>query len=225
MLNRTLVVVLLLVSPCLAQPVPRIDGPTSGTPGDIIFLDASKSTADHFDWLIDSSGVSLPSKSALTHVVVDGGKKVLLASYPGTWRISLAVGDKNGVKQLQWKIVVAGGTPGPDPPPPTDDKFDLSDEAREWLKSVPAAYRTPARDISETLNEIGARWKEAGSIKAMETLVTFGVGVSLAPLGANASKWGEFFAAANLSLDKLKTGGATAEQYGKALQSIAKGMK
>lgn len=126
-------------------PVPAINGPTTARTGDLILLDASGSTATHFDWLVDTSGVQVPSngadfaKSAAAklrglgwevkppkkaegghYLILDGGKRLLLASYPGTWRVSLAVGNANGVKQLPWTLVVQGH--GPQPPPEPEPK-------------------------------------------------------------------------------------------------------
>ena len=149
---RTLAVLLLMSAVAAAQtkPVPKIKGPTKARTGDIIILDASESTADHFHWLIDDSSVTVPEgsmqsaqkmadqlrqlgfkveppKDAKTsnYLMIDGGKKLILASYPGTWKIILAVGNKGGVDQLAWTLVVQGAKPtpnpgpGPTPPAPT----------------------------------------------------------------------------------------------------------
>lgn len=156
---RTLAALLLLCAVAAADaPVAKIAGPTSGRPGDILILDASGSAATFHDWSIDTADVQVPADHTLesfrttvesmraagfrvtaprtdsppVYMLLDGGTRVLLASYPGTYRVSLAVGNAEGVDQLQWKLVVAGGAPvppkpdDPDPPPPPPDKYGLT---------------------------------------------------------------------------------------------------
>lgn len=250
-----------------APPVPAITGPTTARTGDLIFLDASGSTATHFDWLVDTSGVSIPTNGAesaqsmaeklrklgfkveppknsaasATYLVLDGGKKLLLASYPGTWRVSLAVGNSEGVKQLPWTLVVAGNGPLPPPPKPDDPKppgpppikTDYSAEAKQWLATVPVASRniithkglTVQKNLADTLNEVGMQADRAGSIAAMDILLEIGIKAVFKPLGPKAADWAKFAASADAVLNDLKSKGATPSQYGAALISIAKGIQ
>lgn len=144
---RTFAAVMLLSGVVFAEPpVAGISGPEKGRPGDILILSASE--ADHVDWLVDSSDVAVPVEDAAAkleetaealraagftveppatnappvYLELDGGKRLLLASYPGTYRVSLAVGNADGVDQTSVKVVVSGGKPpkpdDPDPPTP-----------------------------------------------------------------------------------------------------------
>lgn len=247
------------------DPVPMITGPVVARTGDIVILDASGSTADHFDWLVDTSGVLFPSRESKAttaeiaklrakgfdikplartppaFMIMGDGKKLLLASYPGIWKISLAVGNENGVKQLPWIIVITNNgpqpPPGPKPDPPKPDppglNTNLTAAARTWLATVPASSRnhkdrkgiTIQKNLRDTLHEIGISAVKAGSIAAMETLLQIGIQASFTPLGAKALDWKSFAESANKALDDLKDKGATPAQYGAALISIAKGLE
>lgn len=164
-----------------APPEPKIAGPTKATPGAIVILDASESVADHFDWLIDDSGVQVPDNDATaafeaaaealrqagfrvtgpksdrppTHVMLDNGKRVLLASYPGTYRISLAVGNAEGVRQLPWQVIIAGHGPQPPPNPPDPP-----------VPPVPPVPPTPT-NLTE---QIAAAVKSAGLTSTEDTI-------------------------------------------------------
>lgn len=248
-----------------AGPTPKITAATSANVGDIIIIDAAESIADHFSWIVDSSGVRFPADGSglstktvdqlmklgwkppatksgrVEYMILEGGKKLILASYPGTWKVVLAVSNKDGVKQLAHTMTVTGGGTEPpdvpdDPDDPPDDpklKTDFSAEAKTWLATVKRSSRdkkdssgiTVQENLHDTLVEIGNRWKKAGSIAVMETLLGVGIQATLTPLGAKAKDWQTFAVKSNEALDSVKSNGGTPEQYGAALLSIAKGLE
>ncbi len=266
---RTLLIFVALCSSAFAQgPSPKIVGPTTARVGDIIILDASASTADYYSWLVDSSGVRFPSSESgisaqtieqlkklgwkppaqatggrVDHMVLDGGKKLILASYPGTWKATLAVSNKDGVQQMRHTLVVSGGSPPPPPPPPPPNggngdngnglKTDFTAETKTWLATVPLASRTfkdkqgnsVQKNLRETLFEIGSGAKAAGSIAAMETLLGISIRAVFTPLGRKAVDWKKFAEGSNKALDSVRDNGGTVEQYGAALLSMAKGLE
>jgi hypothetical protein len=145
---------LLLLSVGFAEPpVAKIDGPDKARTGDIIVL--SSGDAEHVDWLVDSSGVQVPEEDAASalrdtadklrkagfdvtepetdappvYLELDGGKRLLLASYTGVYRVHLAVGNSDGVDQCAHVVTV--GTPkppkpdDPDPPPEVEPSLPV----------------------------------------------------------------------------------------------------
>lgn len=173
----------------------------------------------------------------INYVTNSGGHRVLFFAQRSCTFLVAAFKDGKVVK-AEFKIKVEGSPPptdppGPKPPPKPPLKTDYSAETKTWLATVPEASRnkkdnqgnTVQKNLRDTLKEIGSSWKAAGSIKAMETLLTVGIQASLTPLGKKAEDWLKFAAAANKALDSVRDGGGTAEQYGAALVSIAKGLK
>lgn len=112
---------LLLMIPAAAladPPKAQILGPTGGTPGDILILDATKSAgAEHFAWRVYPE---LP-ESRPTLLPLENGAKCIVASVPGTYIVFLAVSNADGLDMVRWVVVVGGpgpAPPGPNPNPP-----------------------------------------------------------------------------------------------------------
>lgn len=141
---RTIVALLFICSGAFAEPpVAKVSGPDKARTGDIIILSASE--ACHVDWLVDASQVEVPVEDAAAamretaqklreagfdvtepvsdappvYLELDGGKQLLLASYTGVYRVSLAVGNADGVDQASHTVTV--GKPKPKPKPDDDD--------------------------------------------------------------------------------------------------------
>lgn len=237
-------------------PVAKVQGPNSASPGDIVILDASASNAKHYSWLVDASGVDVPTgrngdvgslvqkleslgfkverpatdNGPNTHLMIDGGKKLLLASYPGVWRISLAVSDDSGVSQIPWTVTVGGSPPPkpkPDDPdvPPPDPPADLTADAKRWLATVPADALSAKKSLRESLRSIGMKGGEIGSIVAIDALLTNNVTAALQPLGNKAGGWESFFQSADAALENVKAKGGGPAEYGAALVQIAKALE
>lgn len=145
---RTAIAFLLLTACAVAeQPTPTIDGPREVHSGALVTLDASGSDgAEAFGWLVDTSAVKVPGTSAPDvtrqvselealgfevkapesddvplYEVEDGGKRLRLSSYPGTYRVTLGVSNADGVAMLEWTVKVDAVSPGPGPKPDNPD--------------------------------------------------------------------------------------------------------
>lgn len=147
---RTIAALLLLTGVAFAEkPIAKVAGPDKGRLGDILIVSCATEDATHLSWDVDSSGVSVPVEDAAAaleetaealraagfkveapdtdappvYLELDGGKRLLLASYPGTYRLHLAVSNADGVSQAAWQLTVSGKAPDPpkppDPPGPT----------------------------------------------------------------------------------------------------------
>lgn len=140
---KQFVAFLLLSAVAFAEPPkPVIDGPTERQPGALTFLDASKSTADKWTWLVDTSAVAVPKdgtpdvsqtvtalramgfdvqepadESEPLWAVSEDGKRLWLSSFPGVYAVTLGVSNADGVALLPWKVKVSGEIPIPVPVP------------------------------------------------------------------------------------------------------------
>ncbi|HWL09374.1 MAG TPA: hypothetical protein VNQ76_13280 [Planctomicrobium sp.] len=189
-----LIALLLLQSIALAAPpVVIINGPNESQVGDIIILDASETDAEHFAWMVDESEVSVPksksgsdterlaeqlrllgfkverpqeSSGPLTHLILNDGKLLILASYQGQWRVALATSNSDGIAIKPWSVRVTTGGNTPDVPPVDDPKvpdvidtpkppvgFGLKDSVREWLaKDVAANAQSQSGRVADVID-------------------------------------------------------------------------
>lgn len=91
-----------------------IDAPSTVNPGDLLVLDASRSEAKKYLWLVHPKRTILP---------VDGGLRCVFASgTPGQYTFILVVSDATGELQSVEHVVTVGVPPPPLPPVvvPTD---------------------------------------------------------------------------------------------------------
>lgn len=147
---RTILAFLLLIATAYAEPIPKINGPTEADPYELVVIDSSESTCAARNWLIDTSDVQIPEQETdelaelvnrlrslgvdvefeapedgpLLYLVVNEGKAVVLANYPGTYRLFLSVSDADGcasalhtVKRQGIEPLPPGPEPGPEPEP------------------------------------------------------------------------------------------------------------
>ena len=95
-------------------PRAAINGPTQAIPGELVTLDASISSGQpsHYKWSIN------PEVKGRRQLTTDGAK-CTVASFPGTYVVTLVVGNADGVDLLTWRLDIPGTppTPCPDPAP------------------------------------------------------------------------------------------------------------
>lgn len=106
---------LLMGSSAMAvQPKAIVNGPKVAEAGEELIFDASMSEGepDLFEWRVYPA---LAGKKQLT--VLDGGKRVRLSSYPGTYLIRLMVANREGISDHDHQVYIPG--PSPCPPAPT----------------------------------------------------------------------------------------------------------
>lgn len=261
-MNRTLLlaVVEVIVSLCsmiasgqepMAPPVPMIEGPVAGQPGDIVLLDATKSTAQHLGWLVDVTAVTVPMDATarelermadvlrttgakvevpptgpVTHLIVNDGRQIILSSYPGTYRVVLAVSNEYGVKLLQWQVRIQTAPnppPGPVPNPGPDDPQKPDPEPDPPVNTFGLADFV-ATQVRSSVSDNGRRDKEAllfygayratvaaidsDAIKSIEDVITFQAEANkLLRMGLGAqrgSEWEKVTGSASALAGKLK---------------------
>jgi hypothetical protein len=114
-----LVLICLAGAASAAAPKAVINGPTTGTAGELLTLDASQSEGDdlQFLWRVqpDIAG------RRLFRVCDKDPSKVSISSLPGVWQYTVVVGNKDGLDLLTWTVTIPGTpqpTPSPLPPAP-----------------------------------------------------------------------------------------------------------
>ncbi len=97
-----------------APPTAIINGPTTGVRGEILVLDATGCAGEptHFTWKISPE---LKGRKQLD--VKDGGRRVQVASYGGSYLVTLLVSNADGNDVLTWPLTIPGDAPCPSPEP------------------------------------------------------------------------------------------------------------
>jgi len=98
-------------------PKAVINGPTTGTAGELLTLDASQSEGENlkFLWRVqpDVSGRRMFRSCGTT------GEVIHISTMPGTWQYTLVVSNADGADLLTWTVTIPGNpAPQPNPVPP-----------------------------------------------------------------------------------------------------------
>lgn len=95
-------------------PKAFISGSPPGISGEIVELSAAKSEGlpTHYSWEITPE---LKGRQQL--LVIDGGKAVIVASYPGVYLVTLIVSNADGHASAHRELVIPGNAPAPSPAP------------------------------------------------------------------------------------------------------------
>lgn len=98
-----------------AQPVAIITGPKLAEPGEEIILDLSQSEGEPtlFKWTVTPE---LKGRKQLS--VLEGGKKVRLASYPGEYYVTGMIANGDGIDAHTYLVKIPGTPPCPPTPAP-----------------------------------------------------------------------------------------------------------
>ena len=125
-----------------AAPKALIVGPTSGTPGELLELDASTSLeATHFRWWVSPV---LPGRKQIDPI--GDGKKVRIASLPGTYTYTVGVSNPEGLDVFSWVVTIPGElpAPGPTPAPPCPSPLPAPPAPYGPAPPVPTPVPVPA---------------------------------------------------------------------------------
>jgi hypothetical protein len=101
-----------------AAPKAVINGPTTGTAGELLTLDASGSQGDkvRYLWRVQPD---LPGR-VMFRTCGEDGSRINIASLPGSWQYTLVVSNAEGADLLTWTVTIpATPQPTPSPIPPT----------------------------------------------------------------------------------------------------------
>jgi hypothetical protein len=164
----------LLVLCCLAgaasaaAPKAVINGPTTGTAGELLTLDASGSQGDkvRYLWRVQPD---LPGR-VMFRTCGEDGSRINIASLPGSWQYTLVVSNAEGADLLTWTVTIPAtpqptpspaptppvpGPPAPEPSPPTpgppESRFNLTRDVATWAKDISKDDRIAYAGICEAM--------------------------------------------------------------------------
>lgn len=269
---KALVSFLLLASfSFAAEPVAVVTGKKVAKTGDLIVLDSKDSTADtKRKWTVwpelkgtasqvnenlerwanalreHGATVVMPTESDDSlSIAIEGDNKLVLASYPGVYRVMLAVSNADGLAVAKWTVTVSTDQPVPpdvpDDPPPDDDppppppppgvanRYDLEQACRLWLVQIPnetLSEKPAMRQVFATIGQ-GAVDGKYATAKDVET----GLSKTLKDAGMNklitTAAWNSWGKSASAAIVALQASGkiATPQDYGQALLEVAEGLK
>lgn len=186
-----------------------IEGPVKAKVGELIILDASKSTAQDFEWVV------LPSTK--NYVVIDGEKRLIFSSpVAGVYTIFVSVAYEGTVASHVYTVTIAG--------PATD----LSSKVASWVESLPVSETRDAEaDRLAGSFETIASLIDAGSFAAPKDVLVATKQANQDALGAAKDVWTPFFVSLQAELAQMSSNGRLTEpaSYAPAWREIAAGLR
>ena len=223
---KTLAILLLSAPAAIAEaPLAIVTGPSGGVPGDLIVLDAGESIADHLAWSI----IPEPADGRQSMLIVDEGRKAIIASIPGQYTIILAVSNADGVAIRQHKILISGGTVAPVRRIELDQTFGLVSDVRSWLSGVSVKTNQQsladaferAADQAISIADLKKTSRDSGQNLSSRLVATAIGGVQ------NASNWAPVFQPMGERIAELEKAGdlKTLDDWKNAWREIAAGLR
>lgn len=229
-----------------AAPKAVINGPTTGTAGELLTLDASQSEGENLKYLWrvqpDVSGRRMFRSCGTT------GDVIHISTMPGTWQYTLVVSNAEGADLLTWTVTIPGNpspqpnpvppgpapipNPHPDPPAPTPtpvppSKFGIRDQIPVWAASVSSSTRVAAAgrlaDASDALAAAVAAGTTSGPAKILAALTA----ANAAALGADLAAWKSFGVSYSAALSGIYAMGRlkTDADWAELLRETAAGLR
>lgn len=134
--------VLVLASAPVYAEAPRavINGPVTAIPGELIVLDAGQSEGEptHYAWRVTPE---IKGRKQITPV--ENGKRLQMASFPGTYLLTLVVSNKDGNDILQWQVNIPGTPPCPAPDPQPVNPQPGPTPTPDPVQPIPTPTPTP----------------------------------------------------------------------------------
>lgn len=257
-------------APVPAAPVAKVTGKDKARQGELIVLSAEKSeNARYSRWTVwaDISGdplqltedeqafiSDLRRKGVVVILPTDADDddgisfetpdRLVLASFPGTYRVMLAVSNEHGLSVAKHTVVVVGNNPQPppnepDPPPPdnppppstggVENRYDLENASRLWLVQIPNETMVERPAMRKIWQTIGQGAKDGKYLSIEDIVKSLGSTLNDAHDNKHITKpaWNSWGKSANDTLKALVASGKITgpQDYGHAMLEIAEGIK
>lgn len=218
------------------EPRAVIEGPERAALGDLVVLDASRSEANAFAWLLVGGPKSF--------LPVDEGRRCVFASgTAGQYTFVLAAAANDRVALARHVLTIGESPPTPPtptppvpptPPPPTPEplphgKYDLARLARDWAKlsvSLDGSRRqASARSLAASFHSMASAIA-AGTLTVPAEILAETKRSNQAALGADTDAWRPWFALLAPKLEALNQSGSLkiADDYATAWRELAAGL-
>lgn len=235
--------VFLTVSMFLPIAEAKVEAPLTAKAGDLVVLNATQSTGDHFLWLLDADIVVQDEKgqprwqldAPKTFLPTDGDKKCVFASGDvGIYTFTLVVSDKDGQSHFKHKLVIGDPlnppvvppttppTTPPDKPPAPAPGYGLKNEVRAWLTPLSADARQDIPAVVGAIDAIVLKKVTFTTIEEMESVLASVVGGAMTDVNA----WRPFSSSLNDSIKMLKNQQriTTVDQLAEAMTEVSEGL-
>lgn len=150
---RSLIIALMLTSAVMAEVNAVIEGPTIGTPGDLVVLDGSRSVGDGHQWIMPTN------IQTLACAPISGPGQIAFASgKAGTFTFTLIVADKTAAIDYATHTVTIGSGGPVDPPPtpmPVPDLRRIEELSYESASRL--ADATTAKGLADSILAVDAQ--------------------------------------------------------------------
>lgn len=216
-------------------PIVEISGPEVGNVGQTLILDASETQADHFSWVAVPSQVNDIS----TIEVIEEGKRCIVCSVPGTYKIILAASTTDGVVQKIHTLEVVWGNLKPDntkpqpiipdktKPLPFEEKLGLVSKVRDWAKQVRGASRQ--LNLSLAFKTAAEQATQISDLEKTNPNSPPNLSAELVreAIGTELGAWNEFLESLGYEFAELKAAGKfkTLADYKQAWFEVSEGLR
>lgn len=214
------------------MPIPRIDGPTSAEPGDLVVLSAEQAKGDAFAWGV----IGLDHGRWLE--VEQGTKLIFATGKQGRYTFFLFAGSmidgQITLRSISHEVTIGtappppgpGPDPDPDPQPLPDGKYKLAAAARDWASAVASPARAKAVALSGSFDSVAAM-VAAGTLKDMEGAIEQLRIANNAALGSDRPAWDSFFKSVETRFNELWDAGqiSSVEDLAVAWREVATGLR
>jgi hypothetical protein len=222
-------------------PKAVIVGPSVGQPGDLIVLDAGASTGTHFAWTVTPE---LPAPR-LTILPLEGGRKCLVTSVPGTYQVLFIAANSDGIATGKWQVTIGGDVPpGPQPTPPTPTpvppvpvpvppapippgRFGIAQQVADWGKDVTSPNKlTEAATLATSCETLAARIA-AGTLNGASNILAAFLAANQTALGPGIANWSAFGNKYSAALSAVYKAGKlnTSDDWATWLRETAVGLR
>lgn len=137
---KSLLLFLLLCTPCLADVKAVINGPTQANPGDLVVLTTDGSSGDNYSWIMPEN-IQVMTCDAQSQVAFASGK-------PGKFTFILIAADKHASIAYSKHTVSIGNAPPEEPGPvPAPDLSELTKLSQQFTPNDPETQQAIKQGI------------------------------------------------------------------------------
>jgi hypothetical protein len=160
--------------------------------GQLVILDASKSEAVSFDWIVEPATPNF--------LVIDGGKRAVFSAPGGTFRFYVAGAKGDGI-DAEFRTVTVG-----DVAPPVDPVVIPESQVAKWVKLVAGDTKAEVKGLAKSFRSVQAQIA-AGVLRDADSIIQATAISNRGTLGDRAAAWKPFFVELEKELNSKRDAG------------------
>lgn len=172
----------------------EIEAPSVVKIGTLVEIDASKSHANSFAWLVT------PSADGNIRIVDDGRRAYLTCGKPTTYTVTIAAASSDGMASIEQVVIAFEPYETPVPAAP---KSPLAIAVSAGVDKVQSPLKDSEQSRLATVFNTVATMIEAGVIKTPEDVLSATAKLKKEALGDSAAAWAPFSDAVGSELNKM----------------------